>query len=191
MQGISNITAANAWAVAGMATVAGPNDSGLVVWNDPTQDRVGYFGLGYADFGLAITTFLAGPADMIPEVASPGSNAAGISAKHVNRAYINVATPPGNPLQFNASIVTDQLISTLVSGFTPPVSSSGLIWGTGSWGINTWGGSSNSTIYYAIGFSPAQSADGYIIQFTLSESSTQEWLLLGYELEVSARMPNL
>jgi hypothetical protein len=191
MQGTSNVTLANAWAVAGMATVAGPNDTGLVVWNDPTQDRVGFFGIGFADFTLAITASLAGKADMMPEVASPGEAGAAISSKHISRAYINIATPLGNPLQFSASILTDLQNATLISASTPSSSSSGLVWGTGSWGIGTWGGSANQTAYYALGFSPNQSADGLIIQFTLSESSTQEWLLLGYELEASARMPNL
>ena len=193
MAGVSSADG-SCWAVCGMATLAGPNDQGLVAWIDPTQDRVGIFGLGFSDFGGPITSTFAGPADMVPEVASPGPEAAAISPKRVHRGWLNVAaglTSTASPLQFNVSVVTDLLATTNSVGYTPTVPSGGMIWGSGVWGNAVWGGGSNATDYATVSWSPAQTADGRIIQVQITESSTTEWILLGYVLEVSARMPIL
>lgn len=183
--------AGTSWAVGGMTTLAGPYDTGLVVWTDPTQDRVSIFGLGFSDLGNPITVTFAGKADMIPEAANPSEEADGISQKTVHRAFLNVAVALGSPLTFTASIVTDLLSSTNAVGYSPPTAPGTGIWGSGIWGTSLWGSSASATAYAAIGFCPNQTADGTIIQFQVTESSSEFWALLGYRLEVSARMPNL
>ena len=190
MQGTTS-SDSSTWAISGMATISGPNDSGLVAWTDPTRDRVAYFGLGFSDLGNNIISTFAGPADMMPELSEPSPGAAGISVKYVQCCAVNVATQLGASLSFSAQILTDLLASTPVSGFTPAASSSGMIWGSGTWGTGLWGATSGATAYYSVGFHPNESAFGRIIQFVITESSQQQWLLLGYELEVNAQRPQI
>jgi hypothetical protein len=179
------------WAIAGACALAGPYDTGLFAWTDPTRDRVAIFGLGFADLGGNIACVLAGPADMMPEAANPDQNAAGISAKTAHRAFLNIAVPLGQMYSFDVSIITDLLTVTQTVNNSINAISVGMLWGTGLWGTGLWGAASNATSYQPLGFCPSQSADGNIIQLMLSESSTNGWILLGYELEVSARMPIL
>ena len=184
------------WAVGGMTTLAGQNDTGLVAWIDPTQDRVGLFGLGFNDFGAPISTTFAGVADMMPEIANPGSHASAISPKHIHRAWLSIASSfaaINMPLRFTVSIITDLLSSTTTVGSTQNLSISGLAlyWDQGEWDVNYWAGSPSATDYATISFSPATSADGRIIQVQITESSINEWILLGYVLEASAREPVL
>jgi hypothetical protein len=193
MTGVSSADG-SCWAVCGMAKLAGPGDSGLVAWIDPTRDRVGIFGQGFSDFGQPIACTFAGKADMMAEVASPGPEAAPISTKRVHRGWVSIAaglsaTPA--PLQFGISFVTDLLSSVQTVGYTPVVPSGGFIWGSGVWGNAVWGGGSNATDYTTVSVSPDQTAEGRIIQVQITESSMTEWILLGYVLEVSAREPVL
>ena len=187
MQGTSSANG-DVWACCGMATLAGPNDLGLVAWIDPTQDRVGIFGQGFNDFGAPIAVTFAGPADMIPEVADPTGAAAGISVKNVLSYALNIAAVLGGALTFSAQIVTDLQSSTPSAGVSTAAPSSSLVWGTGSWGQANWG-PTTSTSYQAIPFTPAQTAFGKILQFIVQEASTQQWIMLGYELEVGAQAP--
>ncbi len=183
--------AGTSWAIGGMCSLSGPNDTGLVAWTDPTQDRAAIFGRGFSDLGNAIAVTFAGPADFIPEAANPSPEAAGISPKTVHRAFLNVAIAVGSQLTFSCQLVTDLLSATITTGVSPPSMAGSLIWGSGSWGTGTWGTAANQTTYSAIGLAPASTADGRVIQMVIGESSTSEWILLGYTLEVSARMPNL
>lgn len=193
MSGISSADG-SCWAVGGMARLSGPGDTGLVAWIDPTRDRVAIFGLGFSDFGQPISCTFAGKADMMPEVAVPGPEAAPISPKTIHRGWLSVAaglsdTP--SPLQFGVGFITDLLATTQVVGYTPTIPSGGFIWGAGVWGNAVWGGGSNATDYATISVSPDPAAEGRIIQVQITESSTTEWILLGYVLEASARMPVL
>jgi hypothetical protein len=179
------------WAVGGACSLVGPYDTGLVAWTDPTQDRVAIFGRGFSDLGNPIACTFAGPADMIAEIANPDPAADGISPKTVHRAFLNVAAPIGLAYTFDVSIVTELLAQTQAVATANSPAAGSLIWGSGQWGMGVWGAAANQTAYFPLGFCPAQTADGNIIQVMIEETSSNAWILLGYKLEVSARMPNL
>lgn len=174
--------------VAGACQLNGPYDTGLFVWTSATADQVALFGLGFAEFGGAISTTFAGPADRFPQVAR---DSAFFDFKHIHSARFAIAAALSGlqQLTFNATFTTDFLLTTSASGVTPVLPGSGAVFGTGTFGSSTFGDSSGATTYGPVTIIPASSADGRMIQTMISETSTTEWLLLGYVLEVSRRLP--
>jgi hypothetical protein len=174
--------------VAGACGLNGPNDSGLFVWTSATGDIVSLFGLGFVEFGGAITTTFAGPADRFPQVASAS---AFFDYKHVHSARFAIAAAitSTSQLTFNATFTTDYLLTTSASALTPVIPGGGTAaFGTGVFGSAVFGDSSGATLYAPVTIIPASSADGRFIQTMISETSVSEWILLGYVLEVSRRL---
>lgn len=173
--------------VAGACQLNGPNDSGLFVWTSATGDVVSLFGMGFIEFGGFITTTFAGPADRFPMVAA---DSAFFDFKHVHRAWFAIAATltSTSQLTFNATWTTDYLMTTSASALTPVIPGSGTaVFGTGVFGSAVFGAGGNATTYAPVTFTPG--ADGRVIQTMISETSSTEWLLLGYTLEISRRLP--
>jgi hypothetical protein len=176
--------------VAGACILNGPYDTGLFVWTSATADQVALFGLGFAEFGGPISTTFAGPADRFPQVAS---ESAFFDRKHVHSARFALAanlTNASQQLTFTATFATDFLLTTSASGNTPIIpGDGGAVFGSGIFGTSLFGSGSNATVYAPVTITPNRLADGRMIQTMIQESSTTEWLLLGYALEVSRRLP--
>ena len=174
--------------VAGACALNGPNDAGLFAWTSATADQIALFGLGFTEFGGAITTTFAGPADRFPQVASDSSF---FDYKHVHSARFALSadiTTTGQ-LRFTATFTTDFLMTTSASALTPVIPGSGTaVFGSGVFGSSIFGQSGNSSIYAPVTIIPSSSADGRVIQTSLSETSSTEWRLLGYVLEISRRL---
>ena len=177
------------YAVAGAAQLNGPNDQGLVVFTSPTGDQVSLFGLGFTDFGNGITGTFGGPADRFPEIAA---DAAFVSFKHVHRAWVAIAAAESpTPIIFTVAFVTDYLAVTSASAPTGGLGATGAVFGTGIFGSSIFGAGGSATQFVPVTISPANSVDGRMIQTVISATATTEWILLGYVLEVSRRLPVL
>lgn len=177
--------------VAGACSLNGPNDSGLFVWTNATADQVSLFGLGFSEYGGAISTTFAGPADRFPQVAQDSSF---FDFKHIHSARFAIAAALTSTTQltFNANFVTDFLTSNTASGLTPVIPGMGTsVFGVGVFGSAVFGASAESTVYAPVTIIPPSTADGRFIQTMIQESSTVQWNLLGYVLEVSYRRPVL
>jgi hypothetical protein len=173
--------------VAGAVQLNGPYDSDLFVWTSATADQVALFGMGFVEFGGPISTTFAGPADRFPQVASESSF---FDYKHVHSARFAIAAAvSGASLTFTAMFVTDFLVSTSAAAQTQLLPSPGAVFGTGTFGSSQFSSGTNATIYAPVTIVPSKAADGRVIQIVLTETSTTEWLLLGYVLEISRRLP--
>jgi hypothetical protein len=174
--------------VAGACALNGPYDTGLFVWTSATADQVALFGLGFVEFGGAISTTLAGPADRFPQVAR---DSAFFDFKHVLSARFAIAAALASTVQltFNVTFTTDFLLTTSASALTPILPGSGATFGTGTFGISTFGSETGATTYAPVTITPSRLTDGRMIQTMIQESSTNEWLLLGFVLEISRRLP--
>jgi hypothetical protein len=175
--------------VAGACSLSGPYDSGLFVWTNAVADQVLLFGLGFSEGGPIYTT-LGGPADHFSQLASDSSF---FDNKHVHSARLAIAaglTAVSQPLTFFVTFVTDFLTSTYTSGSTPLIPSVGASeFGVAVFGTGTFGLDPGSTTYAPVTITPPSSVDGRFIQTIISEVSTTPWLLLGYSLEISRRLP--
>lgn len=174
--------------VAGACQLNGPNDTGLFVWTSASADQVALFGLGFTEFGGSITTTFAGPADRFRQSAGESSF---FDFKHIYSARFAIAANITNTSQltFNATFTTDFLLTTSASALTPVIPGAGTaVFGSGTFGSSVFGAGGNQTIYAPVTIIPESSADGRVIQTMISETSTTEWLLLGYMLEVSRRL---
>ena len=177
--------------VAGACSLNGPNDSGLFVWTNATADQVSLFGLGFSEYGNPISTTFGGPADRFAQIAQ-GSPFFDYKHVHSARFAIVAALTTGSQLTFNATFVTDYLMATTVSGLTPVIPGVGTaVFGVGIFGTSVFGASAEATVYAPVTVTPASTADGRFIQTIIQESSTTQWNLLGYVLEVSYRKPVL
>jgi hypothetical protein len=175
--------------VAGAAALQGPYDTGLFVWTSATADQVALFGSGFVEFGGPIATTFAGPADRFPQVAR---ESAFFDYKHVHSARFAIAAAISSTQQltFTAAFVTDFLLMTSAAGTTPVLPTSSIaVFGTATFGGATFNEATNATSYAPVTITPSRNADGRMIQTMISESSEIEWLLLGYTLEVSRRLP--
>jgi hypothetical protein len=175
--------------VAGACQLNGPYDTGLFAWTSATGDQVALFGLGFTEFGGAISTTFAGPADRFPQIASDSSF---FDYKHIHSARFAIAAvlAAQQQLTFNATFTTDFLLTTSSSGLTPVLPGSAVaVFGTGVFGTAVFGSGSNATVYAPVTITPSSYADGRVIQTMIQEQSTTEWLLLGYTLEVSRKLP--
>jgi hypothetical protein len=175
--------------VAGACQLNGPYDTGLFVWTSATADQVALFGSGFLEFGGSISTTFAGPADRFPQIAR---DSAFFDFKHIHSARFAIAAALAGQQQltFNATFTTDFLLTTSASGLTPILpGSGGSTFGSGTFGSSTFGSGTGGTVYGPVTIIPDRTTDGRMIQTMIQESSTTEWLLLGYVLEVSRRMP--
>jgi hypothetical protein len=176
--------------VAGAAQLNGPNDQGLFVWTSATADQVALFGLGFVEFGGAISTTFAGPADRFPQVSRDSSFFDRKSIKSARFAIAANAT--GGELTFTATFTNDFLLSTSASATTPTApGSSGAVFGTGIFGTSTFGSGTTGTAYEPVTITPSAQAYGRMIQTMISETSTTEWMLLGYMLEITRTLPTV
>jgi hypothetical protein len=175
--------------VAGACQLNGPYDTGLFVWTSATADQVALFGIGFVEFGGAISTTFAGPADRFPQVAR---DSAFFDFKHIHSSRFAIAAvlAAQQQLTFNATFTTDFLLTTSASGLTPVLpGTSAAVFGSGTFGSSVFGSGTGATTYGPVTIIPAASADGRMIQTMIQEQSTTEWLYLGFVLEISRRLP--
>jgi hypothetical protein len=175
--------------VAGACQLNGPYDTGLFVWTSATADQVSLFGLGFAEFGGAISTTFAGAADRFRQLASDSSF---FDYKHVCQARFAIAAAitTTSQLTFSATFTTDFLLTTSASALTPVIPGSGTaVFGTGTFGTSVFGSGGGATLYAPVTIVPESSADGRMIQTMISETSVSQWSLLGYALEIWRRLP--
>jgi hypothetical protein len=175
--------------VAGATQLNGPYDTGLFVWTSATADQVALFGIGFTEFGGPISATFAGPADRFPQIAS---DSAFFDYKHIHSARFAIAadlTALSGQLTFNATFTTDFLLTTSASANSQSIPSSGAVFGTGIFGTSVFGVGQQGSYYAPVTITPNRAADGRAIQTMIQESSTTEWLLLGFVLEVSRRLP--
>lgn len=166
--------------VGGAVSLRGNVDDGNVAWADAVLDRVGEFGIGYADFTAAITCVFAGKADLFDDVFGPDEIAA---RKQMQDAYLLVQVLDVNTvlsLDFYGTVIVDYAISLArviiqsVQTILP-----GGAWGVGQWGVMTWGASAGSN--FAVVKIPMQNnARGYLMQVAIKETSTVPWIAIGY-----------
>jgi hypothetical protein len=166
--------------VAGIVALRGEGDDGNVAWADALLDRVGEFGVGYADFGQPITASFVGKADLFEDVFGPDEIAA---RKQMQDAYLLVELPGGSVrqnLDFYGTVIVDLglslgrvILQAIYTGVT------GGEWGTANWGAMTW--SASATEHFGVVKIPVQNAArGYVMQVAIKETSTVGWIAIGY-----------
>lgn len=166
--------------VGGAVSLRGPIDDGNVAWADAVLDRVGEFGIGYADFGQPITCVFAGKADLFDDVFGPEEI---VARKQMQDAYLLVQVLDVNSvlnLDFYGSVIVDYAVSLArviiqsVQTILP-----GGAWGIGLWGSMAWGAAAGSN--FAIVKIPMQNnSRGYLMQVAIKETSTVPWIAIGY-----------
>lgn len=175
----------------GAAALTGPNDNGTFVWCDAGQDRVGFFGTGFSDFGTNITVSIAGKADYFEEQFGPQ---APIMNKVPFRCDLVVVTfnpdtasaTPSITFQGSYSVDYAQPLAAAIP--LPPISIAGTegVWGD-LWDEFDWGSAGLESGYFIGTLQPQRGTMGHIIQMVLGESSGNPWILLGYILELNAQ----
>ncbi len=175
--------------VAGMVALRGPQDDGTAIWVDAAQDRVGKFGLGFADFSNPITLQFFGKADFMDDVFGPE---APLMPKAIDNIQLLVALPQtaaNEALTFSATVITDLLASYTQAA--PPLNvnapASGQ-WGQ-NWGAMVWSQTGGTTQYqtakiYARFLPQSQ---GRVVQIGIVESSVYPVNVLGYLLYLNAQ----
>ena len=173
----------------GAAALCGPQDSGNVAWCDASQDRVGVFGLGFADFDAPIAVQIAGKADLFEDLFGPQ---AALMNKVPARCDLIVATLSQGTLQtltFTGAYNTNFSLALPPAIPLPPVSvpEQAGEWGD-NWGAFNWSSAAlGESGYYVLTLRPQRTSVGYILQMAIAESSIYPWLLLGFVLELNAR----
>jgi len=178
--------------VNGIVPMRGPKDDGLFLWCDGSQDRVGKFGVGSADFGNPILVTLAGKADFFADLLGQNAMAAA-RYKHVNNVRLYLSIPQatlGEVLTFTTFAVFDQLSSLASDSNTLPVivSAGGAIVGTaivGDPATATIGAPSAAAQYQVVRSNLQNPATGRVVQIGFAEASIYPWTMIGYGMEVS------
>jgi hypothetical protein len=175
-------------AVGGAATLAGPNDTGNFVWCDALQDRIGLFGIGFADFGEPITVTISGKVDYFDDLYGPQAPLMNKVPSRCDLIVVPFTGQASQTLQFVGSFGVDYATPVPSSVPVPTLSAQT---GTGLWG-DTWGafnwtsGAFAESGYFIGTLRPQKSAFGHLIGITIAESSIYPWILLGYILELNA-----
>ncbi len=176
--------------VGGMASASGPADEGLFVWGDAGADRLGTFGVGFADFAAAITVQIAGKNDDFASEFGPQSP---LMNKVPARCTL-IVEPISQPtetarLQFTGMFAADNSISLPPAIPLPIVSASsgGGEWGD-NWGAFNWTGNQNASVSWGILVMRPQGAMvGHVLQIGIIESSIFPFILVGWIFELNAR----
>lgn len=176
----------------GLIGLRSPSDDGNVAWVDSQVDREGIFGQSHGDLpatpggaATAITTTLAGKADLFDDVFGPEAT---VAEKVAQDAYLLVAVlnqVSPTQISFTGSVIVDLSLS-LAQVLPSPigVGLSGGMWGSGRWGTMIWSAASGTN--FALAKIPLQSkARGHLFQVGISESSTVAWVIIGYAVYVN------
>jgi hypothetical protein len=185
--GLPAVTLIRGMNVGGAVPLRGPADDGNFAWGDATQDRIGKFGIGFSDFGNPITTTFAGKSDFFTEEFGPE---APLVQKATDDVWFLVSAPLApisESLTFTCNLTTNLLTTSATesSPILPPAG--GGLWGTKLWGVLVWSGSANSLEFVALKIPAQETAQGNVLQFSFTESSTLPWTCLGYIAYVSAQ----
>lgn len=175
--------------VADAVQLQNQGDDGNFVWTSATGDKIGKFGLGFSDYGSAITTEIYLKADMMTE--EFGEDAP-LRTKTLQNTWLYFAIPQTSnaSLVFQLPVLTDYLNETVAST-SPTVTvtfpASGL-WGTGLWGTMIWSSASGMQTQYVVTRAQGlQTNTGRVLQLGVLESSKYPWQLLGLVAEVSSK----
>lgn len=168
--------------VAGMVTLRGPQDDGNVIWTDASQDRTGKFGLGFSDFGSAITMTFYGKADLMDDVFGPD---APLRPKVLDNITLLASFPQvsqNESITFHATVVSDLLGSYSASAVPNLIiaPSTGQ-WGQ-DWGTMVWTAAGGTTQYQTAKLYGQNTtfANGRVLQIGFQESSVYPVNVLGY-----------
>lgn len=175
--------------VAGCSPLRGPGDDGNFIWTDALIDNVGFFGLGYSDFGRAISTTLAGRFDFFIEEFGPE---APLCEKIFTSVWLLVSLPTfnsGELLTFNVTVTADALLGTTTDGVlnTADAQQSGSLYGSAIYGTSLYSGAVSSSQFQRLKVWSQQQAAGVALQVAINEVSIYPWTLLGYIPYVSAQ----
>ena len=174
--------------VSAVASLRGSMDDGNFAWGDATQDRVGKFGIGFSDFGAAISVQFNGKADFMDDVFGPESV---ISLKTVQRIDLLLSAPQvsaGESLQFLCTNTTDLLFSTASSVAPVLVAVPGgqALYGTAIYGTAVYSGANGVAAQFVnIRVDAQATAQGRNIQVGFQESSIYPYTVLGYLMYVT------
>ena len=171
----------------GAASASGPKDQGLFIWGDASVDRVGLFGVGFADFGAAIPISLLLKYDAFEDLFGPQ---AWIQNKVPSRADIVVeplSSTSATDAVFTATLAADYgpALSSSLPLPVVPVNPAGGLWGD-VWGAFDWSATGEVPSGYDIlTMLPQNGVYGHILQIGLTETSTAPHVLAGIILEVN------
>jgi hypothetical protein len=176
--------------VGGMASASGPNDQGLLVWGDASVDRCGEFGIGFADFGAAITTQIAGKNDAFETEFGPEAT---IMNKVPARCTLVVEpisqAGVASTLNFAGTFAANNNIVLPAALPLPPIDTAE---GGGEWGEN-WGGfnwtspQQGGVAWSLLTMRPQKALVGYVLQIGIIESSIYPYILVGWVFELNER----
>lgn len=170
--------------VAGMVTLRGPSDDGTTIWTDASQDRTGKFGLGFSDFGNAITWTLYGKADLMEDIFGPESP---LMDKVLDNLTLLATFPQFSEQQsvtFSATVSSDLLTSYVQSASPNLIGAPS----TGQWGQNwgqmVWTPAAGTTQYQIAKLYAQDTAfsHGRVVQIGITESSVYPVNIIGYIL---------
>lgn len=171
--------------VGGATALRGPSDTGNIAWGDALIDKVGQFGIGFSDYGAAISTEFWGKADLFDDVFGPEAL---VSEKQMQDAYLlvemqNVAAGPV-AYDFYGAVIVD-LVMTLGRVIEQAIEASapGGQWGE-LWGTMQWGSASNAE-FFVVKIPMQNGSRGRMFQIGIKESSVTPWVILGYAAYVN------
>jgi hypothetical protein len=177
---------------AALVSLRGPSDDGNVAWADATQDRVGKFGLGYSDFGNAISVYLQGRSDFFDD--DTGQPQTTISYKKIKtvECLLNLPqTSAGESLTFFCITTADQSASAssvaVPRVLTVPAGAS--LYGTGLYGVAVYGIGTNPPQFLTSNTFAQESAYGRTLSIAYQESSIYPWSMLGYVVNYTFKEP--
>ncbi len=181
--GLPCVTTISGMFVGGAVSLRAPADDGNFAWGDATLDRVGKFGVGYSDFGAAISVYFAGKADFMDDVFGAIAPLAYKSVDNLNLLLSVPQVTQGVSLTFLATIVTDFEASTSSAGspILIQAAAGGGIYGAAIYGSAIYASATGVAQQYVLLKIPAQiTAQGRNLQFGIQEASIYPWTILGY-----------
>ncbi len=199
-EGLPTCGEINGMAVAGAVSLRSGLDDGNIVWCDSQFDRVGKFGVGFADpntngvgFGAPITSLFMGKADFMEDIFS---GIGVLKAKEIKKVWL-VLSLGGHmsSVDFSGSLTFNFTWSGGLAKFplntegsiSATIAISGTTWGS-NWGALIWNaGPSIVEPYVVIEADMPAGAQANNVQMIFTESSTNEWVVIGFLLEALDR----
>jgi hypothetical protein len=159
----------------------GPSDDGNFVWTDATQDRIGKFGIGFSDFGSAISWSGNLKADILDDQYGPS---APVSPKALVSMWFDLSIPQqtnGATISMIGNVTTDYETTTTQAAQTVSVVVGGTAYyGSAHYGQDHYTSARTQTFQYATPKRTGLQADqGRTVQLGWTESSTNPVTILG------------
>lgn len=199
-QGMPTCGEINGMAPAGAVSLRSGFDDGNIVWCDSQFDRVGKFGVGFSDpntngvgFGAPITSIFVGKADFMDDIFS---GIGVLKPKEIKKVWLALSLGGHMSLiDFDGSITFEftwsgglgQRVLSTSASVSANLTASNTTWGS-SWGSLVWsGGATLNEPYVLIEADLPAGAQANNVQMMFVESSMNEWVVIGYLVEVLDR----